>query len=111
LPIYFAAKAGDVSTETLSLWREKDPQFACHFEAARLEAVERRWKRIEKAAKGSQERPPDWKADAWSLNQSVSTGPSNVVVIGPERAKILATRCESNQGVIDGVAGGAGFGL
>jgi hypothetical protein len=30
-----------------------------------------------------------------SLNQSVSTGPTNVVVIVPERAKILATRYES----------------
>jgi hypothetical protein len=112
LPIYFAAKAGDVSTETLSLWREKDPQFARDFETARLEAVERRWRRIEKAAKGSVEHPPDWKADAWSLervypqlfgrpdlqlsvNQSVATGPTNVVVVGPERAKILTTRHET----------------
>jgi hypothetical protein len=111
LPIHFAAKAGDISIETLYNWREKDPQFARDFEAARLEAVERRWKRIEKAARGSQEHPPDWKADAWSLervypqlfgrpdlqlsvNQSVSTGPTNVVVLGPERAKILATRHE-----------------
>jgi hypothetical protein len=111
LPIYFAAKAGDVSTETLSLWREKDPQFARDFEAARLEAVERRWRRIEKAAKGSVDHPPDWKADAWclervyaqhfarpdlqlSVNQSVSTGPTNVVVVGPERAKILVSRHE-----------------
>jgi hypothetical protein len=115
LPIHFAAKAGDVSTETLSLWREKDPQFARDFEAARLEAVERRWRRIEKAAKGTAEHPPDWKADAWSLervyphlfgrpdlqlsvNQSVSTGPTNVVVLGPERAKILTTRYEQIRG-------------
>jgi len=111
LPNYFAAKAGDVSTETLSLWREKDPQFARDFEAARLEAVEQLWRRIEKAARGSREHPPDWKADAWSLervypqlfgrpdlqlsvNQSVSTGPTNVVVLGPERARVLATRHE-----------------
>jgi hypothetical protein len=111
LPLHFAAKAGDITEETLLQWRRQDPRFARELEEARLEAVERRWKRIEKAAKGSQERPPDWKADAWSLervysqlfgrpdlqlsvNQSVSTGPTNVVVVGPERAKILATRYE-----------------
>jgi hypothetical protein len=109
LPLHFAAKAGDISDEALLQWRRKDPKFARDLEAARLEAVERRWKRIEKAAKGTEEHPPDWKADAWSLervypqffgrpdlqlsvNQSVSTGPTNVVVLGPERAKVLATR-------------------
>ena len=72
---------------------------------------ERSWRQIEKAAKGSAGHPPDWKADAWSLervypqlfgrpdlqlsvNQSVSTGPTNVVVLGPERARVLATRHE-----------------
>jgi hypothetical protein len=87
-------------------------------------AVERRWRRIEKAAKGSQEHPPDWKADAWSLervypqlfgrpdlqlsvNQSVSTGPANVIVVGPERAKILATR-QANQSQDQGAARCAG---
>src|SRR6516164_7160480 len=29
-----------------------------------------------------------------SVNQSVSTGPTNVVVMGPERARVLATRYE-----------------
>ena len=29
-----------------------------------------------------------------SVNQSVSTGPTNVVVMGPERAIVLATRYE-----------------
>ena len=109
LPLHFAAKAGDITDEALLQWRRKDPKFARDLEAARLEAVERRWKRIEKAAKGTEEHPPDWKADAWSLervypqffgrpdlqlsvNQSVSTGPSNVIVLGPERVKVLATR-------------------
>jgi hypothetical protein len=74
-------------------------------------AVEQRWRRIEKAAKGSQQHAPDWKADAWALertyaqffcrpeiqlsvNQSVSTGPTNIVVLGPERAAVLVSRQE-----------------
>jgi hypothetical protein len=31
----------------------------------------------------------------FQLNQAVSTGPTNVIVLGPERAKVLATRFES----------------
>ena len=111
LPLHFCAQAGNITSETLLQWRKQDPEFERLLQAARLKAVEQRWKRIEKAAKGSQEHPPDWKADAWSLertypqffgrpdlqlsvNQSVSTGPTNVVVVGPERAAILATRHE-----------------
>jgi hypothetical protein len=62
-------------------------------------------------AKGSPTTPPNRQASAWqlertypqhfgrpdiqlSLNQNVSTGPTNVVVIGPERAKILVARHE-----------------
>ena len=112
LPLHFAAKAGDITEETLHQWRQDDPKFARKLEEARLAAVERRWKRIEQAAQGSQDHPPDWKADAWSLerawaqffcrpevqlsvNQSVSTGPSkNIIILGPERARILASRHE-----------------
>jgi hypothetical protein len=111
LPLHFAAKAGDVTEETLHQWRRTDPKCARDLEEARLAAVERRWNRIEKAAKGSVDHPPDWKADAWSLervypqlfgrpdlqlsvNQSVSSGPTNIVVLGPERARLLASRHE-----------------
>jgi hypothetical protein len=55
---------------------------------------------------------PNWQGIAWFLerkyptqfakpeiqlavNQQVNTGPTNVVVLGPERAKLLATRYES----------------
>jgi hypothetical protein len=109
LPLHFCAQAGNITSETLLQWRKQDPQFDQLLQAARLKAVERRWKRIEKAAKGTAQHPPDWKADAWSLervypqffgrpdlqlsiNQSVSSGPQNVVVIGPARARVLATR-------------------
>jgi hypothetical protein len=111
LPLHFAAKAGDITEEALLQWRRKDPKFARDLEAARLEAVERRWRRIEKAAKGSAEHPPDCKADAWclervyaqhfarpdlqlSVNQSVSTGPTNIKVVGPARAAVLVSRYE-----------------
>lgn len=109
LPLHFCAQAGNITSETLLRWRKQDPQFDQLLQTARLKAVEQRWKRIEKAAKGTAQHPPDWKADAWSLertypqffgrpdlqlsvNQSVSTGPTNVVVLGPERARVLATR-------------------
>ena len=66
LPLHFCAEAGNISRETLIQWRKQDPQFDQLLQAPRLKAVERRWKRIEKAAKGTAEHPPDWKADAWS---------------------------------------------
>jgi len=111
LPLHFCAQAGNITSETLLQWRKQNPQFDQLLQTARLKAVEQRWRRIEKAAKGSLDHPPDWKADAWSLervypqlfgrpdlqlsvNQSVSTGPTNVVVVGPEQAKVLATRYE-----------------
>ena len=110
-PTVTGNRNGNITSETLLQWRKQDPQFDQLLQAARLKAVEQRWKRIEKAAKGSVDHPPDWKADAWSLervypqlfgrpdlqlsvNQSVSTGPTNVVVLGPERARVLATRHE-----------------
>jgi hypothetical protein len=109
LPLHFCAQAGNITSETLLQWRKQDAEFDQLLQTARLKAVEQRWKRIEKAAKGTEEHPPDWKADAWSLertypqffgrpdlqlsvNQSVSAGPTNVVVVGPERAAILASR-------------------
>ena len=109
LPLHFCAQAGSITYETLLQWRKQDPEFDQLLQTARLKAVERRWKRIEQAAIGSVDNPPDWKADAWSLertypqhfgrpdiqlsvNQSVSSGPTNVVVLGPERAKLLASR-------------------
>ena len=110
-PTVTGNRNGNITSETLLQWRKQDPQFDQLLQAARLKAVEQRWKRIEKAAKGSAGHPPDWKADAWclervyaqhfarpdlqlSVNQSVSTGPTNVVVMGPERARVLATRYE-----------------
>jgi hypothetical protein len=129
LPLHFVAQAGDITRETLNQWRKLDRDFDRLLRAARLEAVERRWNRIEKAAMGSEERPPAWQADAWALeraypqhfsrpetqlsvNQSVSTGPTNIVVVGPERAAILAARHESirnkTRELLDKVRGGDG---
>jgi hypothetical protein len=111
LPLHFCAQAGNITRETLIQWRKQDPQFDQLLQAARLKAVEQRWRRIEKAAKGTEEHPPDWKCDAWALertypehfgrpdlqlsvNQSVSTSSPNIIILGPERAKILSTRHE-----------------
>jgi hypothetical protein len=70
LPLHFVAQAGDITRETLIQWRKQDPDFDRLLQAARLEAVERRWNRIEKAAIGSEEHPPAWQADAWALERA-----------------------------------------
>ena len=61
LPLHFCAQAGSITYETLLQWRKQDPEFDQLLQTARLKAVERRWRRIEKAAIGSLENPPDWK--------------------------------------------------
>jgi hypothetical protein len=75
LPLKFAAQAGNIEAETLSQWRAKDLEFAQSLEQARLEAVEKRWKIIAKAAEdrvsaNGEVRPGDWKAVAWQLERS-----------------------------------------
>src|SRR6516162_5582828 len=72
-PTVTGNRNGNITSETLLQWRKQDPQFDQLLQAARLKAVEQRWKRIEKAAKGSAGHPPDWKADAWSFREGLST--------------------------------------
>jgi hypothetical protein len=50
LPLKFAAQAGDIDAETLAQWRLKDPGFDHALSQARLEAVEEKWKLIQKAS-------------------------------------------------------------
>ena len=70
LPMRFVATAGGISVETLSEWREHDPKFASEFAQAQLESVKRRWNLIQKAARGTEDNPGDWKAAAWSLERT-----------------------------------------
>jgi hypothetical protein len=68
--LHFRAQAGNITIETLLQWRKQDAEFDQLLQTDRLKAVEQRWKRIEKAAKVTEEYPPDWKADAWSLQRT-----------------------------------------
>jgi hypothetical protein len=76
LPLKFAAQAGDIDAETLSQWRAKDPEFERALSQARLEAVEKRWQQIQKAAEdrldadGKLVKVGDWKSLAWQLERS-----------------------------------------
>jgi hypothetical protein len=99
----FAAKLAGIDQATVRNWRETDPLFARELEAARAEFVQKHVGRIDNHSKRN------WMASAWllerteprdfgpahaqlSINQTVATGPTNVVVLGPERAKELADR-------------------
>jgi len=102
----FAAKLAGINQSTVRNWRETDPLFARELEAARAEFVQKHVGRIDHHSKRN------WMASAWllertepadfgpahaqlSINQTLATGPTNVVVLGPERAKELANRHEA----------------
>ena len=104
-PYDLCCKAVGITRETFYDWRRDDPAFAARVEQAAAKGSLGRLKKIEQHGQN------DWHAFGWMLerrhpeffaraetqltvSQSVSTGPSNIVVIGPERAKILATRHE-----------------
>lgn len=101
----FASKLAGIDQHTLKAWRDSDPLFARELEAARAEFVQKHVGNIDRHSKRN------WMASAWllerteprdfgspstqlSIVQNVDTGPTNVVVLGPERAKVLATRYE-----------------
>jgi hypothetical protein len=102
----FAAKLAGIDSSTLRDWRDSDPLFARELEAARAEFVQKHVGRIDQHSKRN------WMASAWllerteprdfgpahaqlSINQTLATGPTNVIVLGPERAKELASRHET----------------
>src|SRR5260370_42687463 len=91
LPLKFAAQAGDISDEALAQWRTKDPEFDRALSQARLEAVEKRWCQIQKAAEdrldadGNLVKAGDWKSLGWQLERA---DPSEVA--RPEVALNLA---------------------
>lgn len=102
----FASKLAGIDQHTLKVWRDSDPLFARELEAARAEFVQKHVGNIDRHSKRN------WMASAWllerteardfgppstqlSIVQNVDSGPTNVVVLGPERAQVLATRYES----------------
>jgi hypothetical protein len=102
-PYDLCCKAVGITRETFYDWRRDDPAFAARVEQAAAKGSLDRLKKIEQHGQN------DWHAFGWMLerrhpeyfakaetqltvNQSVSTGPANVIVLGPERAKVLATR-------------------
>jgi hypothetical protein len=109
VPYKLACMAAGISYECFNKWRQKDPAFDAEVEQAAAEPAVKLFKTIREQA------PETWQAGAWALErrypemfakpeaqlnivataQAAALGPTNVVVIGPERAKILATRYES----------------
>ena len=104
-PYDLCCQAVGITRETFYDWRRDDPAFAARVEQAAAKGSLGRLKKIEQHGQN------DWHAFGWMLerrhpeffaraetqltvSQSVSTGPSNIVVIGPERARVLATRHE-----------------
>jgi hypothetical protein len=104
-PYDLCCQAVGITRETFYDWRRDDPAFAARVEQAAAKGSLGRLKKIQQHGQN------DWHAFGWMLerrhpeffaraetqltvSQSVSTGPSNIVVIGPERAKILVTRHE-----------------
>jgi hypothetical protein len=70
LPLKFVAQAGGIAYDVFLDWRGRDPEFDRALEEARLASVQERWKQIMKLGKGTQEKPGDWKALAWSLERT-----------------------------------------
>ena len=99
----FAAKLAGIHPDTLRDWRSNDPLFARELEAARAGFVQKHLGQIDRHSKHN------WMASAWllerteprdfgpanaqlTLTHNLSTGPTNIVVVGPERAALLANR-------------------
>jgi hypothetical protein len=104
-PYTICCAAVGVHIDTFMDWKRRDPEFARQVERVAAQGALKRLKKIE------QHGEENFAALSWmlecrypqefsrpevqlSVNQSVSTGPQNVVVIGPERAAILANRHE-----------------
>jgi hypothetical protein len=105
-PYDLCCQAVGITRETFYDWRRDDPAFAARVEQAAAKGSLGRLKKIEQQGRN------DWHAFGWMLerrhpeffaraetqltvSQSVSTGPSNIVVIGPEKAKLLVSRQEA----------------
>lgn len=125
LPMKFAAQAGNIDADTLAQWSVKDPEFARALSQARLEAVEAKWKRIQKAAEdrvdadGKLLRMGDWRSLAWSLERAYpadfarpevalnvemqNNTINHTLVISVEQAEKLQGRSRKVEGEIDGL--------
>jgi transposase-like protein len=66
LPLRFIAAGAHVSVETLSRWREDDPEFNQRLESARLEGVKQKWDQILAAGRGPE---GSWQAISWALER------------------------------------------
>jgi hypothetical protein len=108
VPYKLACMAAGITYECFLNWRQKDPEFDRQVEQAAAEPAVKLFKTIREQA------PETWQAGAWALErrypemfakpeaqlnivataQAAALGPSNVVVIGPERARLLVSRHE-----------------
>ena len=105
-PKQFACHLAGMSTSWFYDKRKEDPHFEQLTDLAIAKGVAMRVKRI------SGHGQAHWQADAWLLSRthpgafaepsvalssavSVNTGPTNIVVLGPERASLMVSRYET----------------
>ena len=108
VPYKLACMAAGISYDCFSNWRREDPVFDAEVEHAAAEPAVKLFKTIREQALET------WQAGAWALErrypemfakpeaqlnvvataQAAAPGPTNVVVVGPERAAILLSRHE-----------------
>ena len=102
VPYKLACMAAGITYDCFNKWRQNDPAFDAEVEQAAAQPAVKLFKTIREQA------PETWQAGAWSLErrypemfanivataQAAAIGPQNIIVVGPERAKILATRYE-----------------
>ena len=106
VPYKLACMAAGISYDCFNHWRKQDPEFDQQVEQAAAQPALKLFNTIRQQA------PETWQAGAWALErrypdmfakpeaqlnivataQAAATGPTNVIVLGPERAKVLATR-------------------
>jgi len=106
VPFKLACMAAGISYDCFNLWRNADPDFDRQVDELVAKPAIDLFKTIRAQA------PETWQAGAWALErrfpemfakpeaqlnivataQAAATGPANVIVLGPERAKVLATR-------------------
>jgi hypothetical protein len=108
VPYKLACMAAGISYDCFANWRREDPAFDAEVEQAAAQSAVKLFKTIRAQA------PETWQAGAWCLErryaqlfakpesqlqlnvvaQAAAQGPTNVVIVGPQRAELLATRVE-----------------
>ena len=117
-PYNIACAAVGIHPDTFGDWRRRDPAFAREVDQVAAQGALRRLKKIEQHGEENfaalawlleRRYPQEFSRPEVQLNlaiQNNTAGPTNVVVLGPERASLLANRCqeirEKTKQLVDG---------